>query len=1062
TITIIAILGAIAFTAFNGFQSSARDSSRASDLANLSQALDTSYIKTGSYPNPDNSFTVTYSGGSLWYQGTVGDTLINILSSNGSKLSKKPTDPLTPNREYTYSRSAYGNTYELSSNWEGDRVAYLPHQSLLAQLPHLTSPKIGEEFAYFLSLPLFKGESEGVTNSLIPQVYAASNNPTITYIKGNYNGMVAKTVTGSVIHVIATPSLTTSTGTAGSSIDVTTLSGKLLYHGQTNSGGISYTPTLIYSSGSLPTNDTTGQITTFTTNLKTAYSGSVISANSNISNVLTTTGATNVTSLGASIITNYLGGSASAPPPPPATSYSLSNSLLFDSASAQYLSRTPSVAGSPNKWTWSGWVKRGKLGTLQALFMAGSDSPNPRGLLEFEPGDTIRVGFNDGTSWFLASTTNVFRDPSSWYHIVLKFDLDNDIIANRVVLYMNNIQQTITSVSWPNANQIFNNNITHRIGAYYGATPLNYFDGYLADVNFVDSGALDPTSFGQFDSTTNQWLPKAYTGTYGTNGFHLDFSSGASLGKDANGTNDWTVNGGMTATNNQVIDTPLNNFATLNPLSSYVVSPINGNLGFSGLSAGGIGSIGVASGKYYWESVYTAIGSADGVIVGIRSADSIGIGTAENVGYYGGGVESGKKTINGGISSAYGATWTIHDVIGVALDLDAGTVTFYKNNVSQGIISFTVGGKAWTPFNWRTGIGNSTNIGTVNFGQKAFTYTPPSGFKALSTANLPPPAIVNPKLFFDVLTYTGNHPSSQTLTGLSFSPDFVWIKGRDYADFHTLYDTIRGATKSVSSEQTTAEVTRSNALTAFTSNGFSLGGDTVVNYGGHPLVAWNWKKGTTPGFDIVSYTGSSSNTTIAHGLNTAPKMIIVKGRTNLSASTMQWDVWHTSLAGTELVVLNSTGAKYTQTNVWNSTAPGINTFSLGNAAAVNYLNDNYIAYLWSEVPGFSKFGSYTGNGSSDGPFVYTGFRPRYVMVKRSDISGNWAILDTDRSLGNPISNGLSPNLDSIEFVPGGVPDILSNGFKIRGDATKADWNATGGTYIYAAFAEAPFKYANAR
>jgi len=770
TITIIAILWAIAFTAFNGFQSSARDSTRASDLANLSQALDTSYIKSGSYPNPDNSFTVTYSGWSLWYQWTVWDTLINTLSSNGSKLSKKPTDPLAPSREYTYSKSAYGNTFELSSNWEWDRIAL---------------------------------------NTLIPQVSAASGNPTITYIKGNYNGMVAKTVTGSTVYVIATPSLTTSTGTAGSSIDVTTLSGKLLYHGQTNSGWIAFTPTLIYSSGSLPTNDTNWQITTFTTNLKTAYSGSVMSSNSNIQNVLTTTGATNITSLWASIITNYLGGSASAPPPPPVTSYSLSNSLMFDSASAQYLSRTPSV-GNQKKWTANLSLKRAKLGTLQYIF-GSSYWTDADTFLAFNTSDQLifvsRITNVNGSSfeWY-GYSTRVFRDPSAWYNISVSVDTtiahsnNNDyftIKVNNEPITFSNFGgvSLVSAASVQNINTNWNRDTLHTIGSYRSS---GYFDGYLADVNFVDSGALDPTSFGYADPTTNQWLPKQYIGSYGTNGFHLDFSSGASLGKDANGTNDWTVNGWMTPALNQVIDTPLNNFATLNPLG--VDAPVLSNPLFRGnLTVSSAGSNGKRStiaitslmGKYYWESLIPTWAASNFPIPGLCV---VWAGTywpgydANSIGYYQGGGIYYNGTLQSNVNS-----FVPGDVIGIAYDAITGKIWFSKNGVWQGTGTPDPSSGTLPNYTLPTGIdrvptlytGVSYGSPSINFWQwwqsgltnfpsagGYFKFQPPTGFKALSTANLPDPTIKNPKQYFDVLTYTGDNTSTRTISAPSW---MIWL-----------------------------------------------------------------------------------------------------------------------------------------------------------------------------------------------------------------------------------------------------------------------------------------------
>jgi len=1069
TITIIAILWTIAFTAFNGFQSSARDSSRASDLANLSQALDTYYIKTGSYPNPDNSFTVTYSGWSLWYQWTVWDTLINILSSNGSKLSKKPTDPLTTTREYTYSKSAYGNTYELSSNWEWDRIAYLSH---------LTSPKIGEELAHFFSLPLFQGESEGVTSSFITQAQAASGNPTITYIKGNYNGMVAKTVTGSVIYVIATPSLTTSTGTTGSSIDVTTLSGKLLYSWQTNSGWIAYTPTLIYSSWSLPINDTTGQITLLTTNLQTAYSGSVISQNSNISNVLTTTGPTNITSLWASIITNYLGWSASAPPPPAPPSYSLSNSLMFDSASAQYLSRTPSVAGSLTTWTMSLWYKQSRVGVNEMLWSAGTSGVT---YAEYKAVDN-KLRIRAGTIEY--ETTQVFRDPSAWQHLVFVWNTTNGTDGNRFRLYVNG--QEINSWSSEthaalNEQSEWNKAQIHSIGRYqYNGT--EYFDGYLADVNFVDSGALDPTSFWYTDTTTNQWLPKAYTGTYGTNGFHLDFSSGAltagsnvGLGKDSSGNgNYWNTNWITDPVYNQVIDTPLNNFATLNPLWSEALTLWKWNLKWVGTTDWheAPSTIWVLSGKWYWEQTYVAwsYGYA-GIFVwrsdarlwsgGWLGQDPLGYSYYSN--WY-------KQATASTIYTTYWSGWVNWDVIWVALDLETipSQIIFYRNWVSQWVAFswFTNGNPifpAISTYIWTTLIANFWQwwqSGLTNFPSAGgyFKYQPPSGFKALSTANLPDPTIKNPKQYFDVLMYTGNSTLNRTVTGLGFQPDFVWIKNRTAAIDNVFFDSVRTAWKQLESPTLNAESDQwIYWLTSFNSNWFTLWTNGSVN-SANTYVAWNWKKWnglTGPGFDIVSYTGNGSNQNINHSLWKAPSMMIVKNRDSIT----NWAVYFYELWNNKALKLN-TADSFVSADWWNYTFPSSTNFTVW--ASQSDPDKKHIAYLWSEVPGFSKFWSYTGNGSSDGPFVYTGFRPRYVMIKRSDSTGDWIVQDTARATNNPSDTNLYPSLSAIETIGGGYPiDITANGFKIRNSATYMN-AASPATYIYAAFAEAPFKYANAR
>jgi len=1092
TITIIAILWAIAFTAFNGFQSSARDSSRASDLANLSQAFDTSYIKTGSYPNPDNSFTVTYSGWSLWYQWTVWDTLINILSSNGSKLSKKPTDPLAPSREYTYSKSAYGNTYELSSNWEWDRIAL---------------------------------------NNFIPQAFAASGNPTITYIKGNYNGMVAKTVTGSTVYVIATPSLTTSTGTVWSSIDVTTLSGKLLYHGQTNSGWIAFTPTLIYSSWSLPINNDSWQITLFTTNLQTAYSGSVISSNSNISNVLTTTGATNITSLWASIITNYLGWSASAPPPPPATSYNISNSLMFDSASAQYLSRTPSVAGNRKKWTWSGWVKK----SWQWVYISPFWSYNAGSyfLLRFEAGDNIFLtDVASGITKISLTTSQVFRDPSAWYHIVVSVDTTQ--AANNVKLYVNGSEITnFISPTYPvqNYDTQFNTpTLSYVWSSTANGSIFYHFNGYLADVNFVDSGALDPTSFGYTDPTTNQWLPKQYTGTYGTNGFHLDFSSGAltagsnvGLGKDSSGNgNYWNTNWITDPTLNQVIDTPLNNFATLNPLNRYTeYGTLNSNKGNLSTTGGGtdfaqiLGTIGVSTGKWYFEGKLTST-------YGVWASHIWFAATPLRLSWY---ASNSGPSISAAVNNwasydgraflylsssagAWGNSYTTGDIIGIALDADTGKIWFSKNNTwqtgdpSTGTLPATIlaTGSTWMPILWwyQSGIWTANfwqwwQSGLTNYPDAGgyFKFQPPTGFKALSTANLPTPTIVNPKQYFDVLTWTGNGLLNNQIIWLSFQPDFVWLKSRSSGNGHDLFDSVRWAGKFISSSSTTNELDNTQYFWPFLNNGFNLSPSLVwgdTNQNGWGYVAWNWKAGwtavantawtipsqvsanPTAGFSIVSYTGNGVNgATVAHGLSQTPEFIIEKGRDSAYSWTVQagW-AWPQSISGytgwQNSLFLNNTGS------INPNSGNGAPTTSVFKPSALNYQNESakkYIAYVFHSVPGYSKFWTYTGNGSNDGVFVYTGFRPRWIMSKKIDTvsvtGGVWHIYDTERWTYNQISPYLQAQSPNIEGSPAEI-DILSNWFKFRWASINAayDHNISGATYIYAAFAEAPFKYANAR
>ena len=773
------------------------------------------------------------------------------------------------------------------------------------------------------------------------------------------------------------------------------------------------------------------------------------------------------------------------------SAYNLQRSLRFRSSATAYLNRTPASASNRKTWTWSAWVKRGVIGSSSSgfLFTTRGNATDAEYFRIIFTTDTIRVtAFND--SALSLTTTAVYRDPSAWYHIVFALDTTQATASNRMKLYVNGVQVTaFSSVNYPAQNADFgiNSAIEHGIGFLPINVTGTYFDGYMAEVNFIDGQALTPSSFGSTNAVTGVWQPAKYTGTYGTNGFYLPFTnltSTSTLGNDFSGnSNNWTTNNiSLTSgvTYDSVTDVPTltsptaANYPVLNPLSIYVVSPTDGNLAFSGTSAGGIGSMGATSGKYYWETVYTAIGSGDGVLVGVRSAESIATGAAENVGYYGGGTENGKKTINGGASSAYGATWTTGDVIGVALDITGGSITFYKNNVSQGAISYTFTGKSWVSFNWRTG-SSGTNTGSINFGQRPFTYTPPSGFLPLNTFNLPSSTIPAGNKFMDILLYTGTAPTPQTVTGLNFQTDFSWVKTRGYNTEHVLSNVIGGPAFTLSSNTTAAEYNGGTAnITAFNSNGITVGTADRVNRSGVGLVAWNWKANgagvtntsgsitstvsanTTSGFSVVTYTGTGANATVGHGLNVAPSMVMFKKRNG----TSDWVVYHASVGATAALFLNLTNASTTNSVYFNNTAPTSSVLSLGTASAVNDTSSTtHVAYCFTPIAGFSAFGSYTGNGSTDGPFIYTGFRPRWIMFKRTNSTGNWVIFDTARGTYNQTPNGLFPDLSDAEDSSS-IFDLLSNGFKARSSGSA--YNVNGGAYIYAAFAENPFKNALAR
>ena len=777
-----------------------------------------------------------------------------------------------------------------------------------------------------------------------------------------------------------------------------------------------------------------------------------------------------------------------------AGAYDIPRSLRFNSGDSAYLSRTPSSAGNRRTWTWSGWVKRSKLNVHQDLFTAGGSTSQPRTRFRFQSNNIISVGFNPtGSLWYLNTTSSAYRDTSAWCHIVLVCDTTQSTSSDRLKLYVNGVLQSFGTASYVPQNTqttINNNTYPHSIGREQ-STAGNYFDGYLADVHFIDGQALAATDFGEYDDN-NVWQPIEYAGTYGTNGFKLDFSdtsSNAALGTDSSGNgNTWTVNNLSVAAgagNDALRDTPVNgnsandtgaggeitgNYATLNPLVSTgdpTATLTDGNLTASFTSAlnYAAATIGITTGKYYYEMTASTNVSSSDTATYIRGCTSEG--TNETFYHW---------RANGGTSGLTGSptlsTYTSGDILGVGIDATNSTVRFYKNGTLQGS-----GDYSYTTFSGKAlFISAFANPGNRtchwNFGQRAFAYTAPSGYKALCTANLPDPTIADGSTAFDTKLYTGNN-STQTISGLNFSPDLVWIKNRAAADNHKLLDTVRGATNELESNTTDAEVANADGLTAFNSDGFDLGADVEYNTSSEAYVAWTWDAGSSTvtntdgsisaqvranpsaGFSIVSWTGNNTNgATVGHGLNAIPKLTIYKNR-SISAS---WIVNMSPVTGTGYLVLNSTVALDTNGQY---VSPTSTTLVLPSYSDTNA--NSMIAYCFAPVEGYSAFGSYTGNGSTDGPFVFTGFRPRWILIKSSSISpvSQWGIWDTERNTYNVTNSRLSPNTSGAETIqPAVALDVLSNGFKPR--TTDYDSNQSGDTYIYAAFAEHPFKSSRAR
>ena len=328
--------------------------------------------------------------------------------------------------------------------------------------------------------------------------------------------------------------------------------------------------------------------------------------------------------------------------------------------------------------------------------------------------------------------------------------------------------------------------------------------------------------------------------------------------------------------------------------------------------------------------------------------------------------------------------------------------------------------------------------------------------------------IKNSTAHFNTVTWTGNG-SARSITGVGFQPDWVWIKDRDNTRWHQIYDSIRGAGKVIYSNENTAEGDDINRLSGFVSDGFSLGTNNNVNDNSQKYVAWNWKAGgagsantagstnstvsvnTTAGFSIVKYTGTGSNATVGHGLGAVPKMIFIK---RYDSATENWGVYHANLGNTKYLFLNLNNAEATSSGYWNDTTPTSTLFSIGTNDVVNTNGGVYIAYCFAEKRGFSKFGSYSGFSNTNGPFLYTGFKPKYVCIKCTSTTDHFVVDDTARSPFNEANQTLYSNLSNAEYTAGAYGiDIVSNGIKIRN--LDGNYSQNGRAYVWWAFADEP-------
>jgi len=824
-------------------------------------------------------------------------------------------------------------------------------------------------------------------------------------------------------------------------------------------------------------------------------------------------------------------------------------SARFDRPSDNILTRTVGTAGNRRTWTFSTWLKRSVIGTHQYIFgtnVSSNDATsanfhfNSSDKIVIQPWSNTFAGtsavFRDTSAWYHVvvdfDTTQAGSGNSSRVNIYVN-GVDQVLVNGGATLSQNsewaiNLDQAGTQVS----------------GLYGDA---NEFDGYLAETNFVDGLSLDASYFGE--TKNGVWIPKtADVSDYGTNGFRLKYdqvgvgtASSSTIGADTSGKTNHFTSSGIVVSDCAMPDSPENNFCTLNETANTNAAALTkGNLlwtGNSGASRRAIGTQAVTSGKWYWEFKNTtgnrmSTGIANLNLNNHHQGNDGGAFANEWV------IQTDAKKLhndNTGSPDGYGVAIGNDDLGMIAVNMDTNDIWFGREgawfNTDGSSNTATVLGEIEDGTNTNAVFTNvagaispvvvrktSNNSAIFNFGHDSsfagtetaqneadsegfgdFYYAPPDGYLALCSANLPEPTIgpnslTNSTDHFETLLYQGSGDDgddagaadAQDIAGLDFKPDWVWIKGRNYADHHALFDSNRGVGKYLYGPVTAAEGNQADTLDEFRSDGFGLGADStgLVNFQDYLYVAWNWKAngGTatatisesgnnpaasvqanpTAGFSIITYTGTGANGTIAHGLGAVPEVMIFKNRTN--GTSDDWVIYHganTAAPATDHLHLNNTLNTADDDTYFNDTKPTSSVLTIGSHVGINTNDETYVAYVFAEIEGYSKFGGYIGNESSNGVFVFTGFRPAFLICKITDggTTAYYAFFDNKREPHN-VKDAVIFNSNNAEntSVNDRSVDFLSNGFKLRSSAFRI--NGDGDNHVYFAWAETPFKYAN--
>ena len=809
-----------------------------------------------------------------------------------------------------------------------------------------------------------------------------------------------------------------------------------------------------------------------------------------------------------------------------AETYKIDKSLWLD-GSADYLSRTPSSTGTPKTQTFSFWTKANVISGDTAVFGAWPDDSNHSYIDFNGGGTGIlrtAVQVSGSNKLDLQSTT-VYRDTTAWKHWLFVYDFTNGVSTGRCRVYRNGVRinafGTATYPATTDTPHWATSGTPETIGAVKPSSPVWFANIYLADFIRLDGYAAEPTDFGGW-SATGDWVPidptSFVTSNKGTNGFHLDFADPSAPGNDISGNNNDFAANGTIATTQTTTDSPTNtsgdnegNYITFSQIDKNSnITLAGGNLTVTNTGAASFqGAIATQripnSGKHYFE--VTLPGTLSNQYIGVvNEANKWDFVTAADgstsAGFYGFyPVTSTSSKVDNGSSSSYGGSIGNGSVLGFAIDKDNnemyvsddGTFLASSNPVTRASpMLSSLPDDLYVAMTAHNSGGHSL---IFNFGQTAFAGSIPSGYVRLNTSELAAPTVTDPRKYWSNTLYTGsggNRTVRQCFdsTGTAWTPDFVWVKSRSNAISHYLQDVVRGfgASKELLPDGTQAQGSQGTGngyISGVVDGGFAVtttGSDSVyVNESAYTYVSWCMKAGgaassnsngsiTTSvsaadhgGFSVVSYTANdpASVSTIGHGLSRTPGLIFLKG---LSSAT-NWAVYSEAIGGgTHYLTLEQSAAAGTTANYWNNTDATSSLFTIGTgSSATNASGENYVAYCFAKTPGLIGIGSYTGNGSSDGPMVIvddgaSGFRPAWLMIKSTG-SGNWNIVDAARDPFNQISDGLRANSSIAEFS-GQAMDFIANGFKLR--LSGADYNTSSQSYIYLAFADEPFNLARAR